>query len=70
MVPLALKEAKKQIESMLGYGFVRPTDSPYDAPVLFVPKEDGGLRFCIDYHWLAQENGQQQVSTSVTPEIV
>ena len=52
MSPLELEEAKKQIESMLEHGFVRPSDSPYGASVLFVPKKDGNLRFCIDYHWL------------------
>ena len=52
MSPLKLEEAKKQIESILEHGFVRPSDSPYGAPILFVPKKDGSLRFCIDYHWL------------------
>ena len=37
---------------MLDKGFIRPSDSPYGAPILFVPKHDGGLRFCIDYRWL------------------
>ena len=46
-----MDEAKKQIESMLKRGFVRPSDSPYCALVLFVPKKDGSLRFCIDYRW-------------------
>ena len=49
MSPLELEEAKKQIESMLEHGFVRPSDPPYGAPVLFVPKKDGNLQFCIDY---------------------
>ena len=50
--PLELEEAQKQIQSMLEHGFIRPSDSPYGAPVLFAPKKDGGLRFCIDYRWL------------------
>ena len=43
MSPLELEEAKKQIESMLEHGFIRPSDSPYSAPVLFVSKKDGSL---------------------------
>ena len=50
--PLELDEAKKQIQYMLDKGFIRPSDSPYGSPVLFAPKADGGLRFCIDYRWL------------------
>ena len=50
--PLELAEAKKQIEYMLEHGFIRPSDSPYGAPVLFAPKKDGGLWFYIDYQWL------------------
>ena len=37
---------------MLEHGFIQPSESPYGAPVLFAPKKDGGLRFCIDYRWL------------------
>ena len=52
MSPLELEETKKQIEYLLKHEFIRPSDSPYGAPVLFVPKKDGGLRMCIDYRWL------------------
>ena len=30
-------------------GFIRPSVSLWDAPVLFVKKNDGTLRMCIDY---------------------
>ena len=52
MSPLKLEEVKKQIASVLQHGFIRPLDSPYGAPILFVPKKDGSLWFCIDYRWL------------------
>ena len=49
---LEREEAHKQIQHMLEHGFIRPSDSQYGAPVLFAPKKDSGLWFCIDYPWL------------------
>ena len=45
---LNLEEASKQIECMLEHGFIQSSESPYGAQVLFAPKKDGGLCFCID----------------------
>ncbi|CAA7014729.1 unnamed protein product [Microthlaspi erraticum] len=41
MAPAELAELKKQIEDLLSKGFIRPSVSPWGAPVLFVKKKDG-----------------------------
>ena len=49
MTPAELKELKVQLKDLLDKGFIRPSISPWDAPILFVRKKDGSLRMCIDY---------------------
>ena len=49
MAPTELKELKTQLQELLDKGFIRPSVSPWGAPVLFVKKKDGTLRMCIDY---------------------
>ena len=52
MAPAELKELKEQLRDLLEKGFIRPSTSPWGAPVLFVRKKDGSLRMCIDYRQL------------------
>ena len=47
-----LQELKKQLSELLEKGWIRPSNSPYGAPVLFVQKKDGSLRCVADYRWL------------------
>jgi hypothetical protein len=47
-----LKELKKQLGEQLAKGFIRPSSSPWGAPVLFVEKKDKSQRLCMDYRSL------------------
>ena len=49
MAPTKLKELKTQLQELLDKGFIRPSVSPWGAPVLFVKKKHVTLRMCIDY---------------------
>ena len=49
---IELQELKVQIEGLLEQGFIRPSTSPWGAPVLFVRKKDDTLRLCVDYREL------------------
>jgi len=52
MSPAELDELKRQIEDLLSKGHIRPSKSPFGAPVLFVKKKDGSQRLCVDYRAL------------------
>ncbi|XP_074337594.1 uncharacterized protein LOC141674791 [Apium graveolens] len=52
MAPLEVQELKEQLEELLDKGFIRPSFSPWGAPVLFVNKKDGSMRLYIDYREL------------------
>jgi hypothetical protein len=47
-----LVELKRQIAKLQAKGFIRPSSSPWGAPVLFVEKKDGTQRMCVDYRSL------------------
>ena len=52
MAPVELQELRVQLQELLDKGFIRPSTSPWGAPVLFVKKKDKTLRLCIDYRQL------------------
>ncbi|GJV67535.1 putative reverse transcriptase domain-containing protein [Tanacetum coccineum] len=52
LAPSEMKELAEQLQELSDKGFIRPSSSPWGAPVLFVKKKDGSFRMCIDYREL------------------
>jgi hypothetical protein len=52
MNPQELEDLKKQLADMLSRGLIHPNASPWGSPILFVDKQDGTFRLCVDYRKL------------------
>ncbi|PWA90937.1 reverse transcriptase domain-containing protein [Artemisia annua] len=52
LAPSEMKELSEQLQELTDRGFIRPSTSLWEAPVLFVKKKDGSMRMCIDYRGL------------------
>ncbi|GKE13116.1 retrovirus-related pol polyprotein from transposon 17.6, partial [Tanacetum coccineum] len=52
LAPSKVHELSNQLQELSDRGFIRPSTSPWGAPVLFVKKKDGSFRMCIDYREL------------------
>ncbi|GKG24561.1 hypothetical protein Tco_0395189, partial [Tanacetum coccineum] len=47
-----MQDLSTQLQELSDKGFIRPSSSPWGAPVLFVKKKDGSFWICIDYREL------------------
>ncbi|GJV50638.1 putative reverse transcriptase domain-containing protein [Tanacetum coccineum] len=52
LAPSEMLELLNKLKELQEKGFIRPSHSPWGAPVLFVKKKDGALKMCIDYREL------------------
>ncbi|GKC20958.1 putative reverse transcriptase domain-containing protein, partial [Tanacetum coccineum] len=52
LAPSEMEELSGQLKELQDKCFIRPSSSPWGAPVLFVKKKDGSFRMCIDYREL------------------
>lgn len=43
---------REYLDTAMANGWIRRSESPAGAPILFVPKKDGSLRLCVDYRGL------------------
>lgn len=52
MSPAELTQLRKTIDELLRKGFIRPSSSPFGAPITFAKKKNGELRMCVNYRVL------------------
>ncbi|GJS60811.1 putative reverse transcriptase domain-containing protein [Tanacetum coccineum] len=52
LAPSEMQELSNHLQKLADRGFIRPSTSPWGAPVLFFKKKDGSFRMCIDYREL------------------
>ncbi|GJU54194.1 putative reverse transcriptase domain-containing protein [Tanacetum coccineum] len=64
LAPSEMKELSEQLQELSDKGFIRPSSSPWGAPVLFVKKKDGSFRMCIDYRiqYLFEDRSEIRIS--------
>ncbi|GJY01399.1 putative reverse transcriptase domain-containing protein [Tanacetum coccineum] len=65
LAPSEMKELSEQLKELSDKGFIRPSSSPWGAPVLFVKKKDGSFRMCIDYRELNKLTVDRMLSTPI-----
>ncbi|CAI7806482.1 unnamed protein product, partial [Closterium sp. NIES-54] len=66
--PTELTDMTKQIEYLLDRQLIRPSTSPYGAPVLFTPKPNGSLRMCINYRALNKQTSLTTAPVLILPD--
>ncbi|GJP81962.1 hypothetical protein CLOP_g12092, partial [Closterium sp. NIES-67] len=65
-----LHELRNQLDYLLAKGFIRPSTSPFAAPIMFTPKKDGGLCMCTDYRALNRVTIKSPYPISRTDELI
>ena len=61
---------EQTVREMLEASIVRPSQSPYSSPIVFVKKKDGMWRLCVDYKQLNQHTILDKFSIPMVEELL
>lgn len=70
LAPVELEALRNYLQENLASGFIRPSQSPAGAPILFVKKKDGSLRLCVDFRGLNRVTRKNRYPLPLIPELV
>lgn len=68
--PEKLEELERQLKALEESGYIRKSNSPWGAPVLFVGKKDGSMRLCVDYRALNAKTVRDQYPLPLIDDLI
>ena len=70
LTPMEKEDLLTQVEAFIAKGWIEPSVSPWSSSVLFIPKPNGKLRFCVDYRRLNAVTVGDQGPVPLTGELL
>ncbi|GKC05122.1 putative reverse transcriptase domain-containing protein [Tanacetum coccineum] len=67
LAPAEIKELAKQLKELSDKGFIRPSSSPWGAPILFVKKKDGSFRMWLEKKLVPHDCIRTRIRTLMSP---
>ncbi|GJW80717.1 putative reverse transcriptase domain-containing protein, partial [Tanacetum coccineum] len=69
LAPSEMKELSEQLQELFDKGFIRPSSSPWGAPVLFFKKKDGQFRMSLTYRGVKISNSEERFTSARLDEL-
>ena len=70
LAPSEKEALLSKTDEFIKRGWIEPSTSPWHSAVLFVPKPNGGLRFCVDFRFLNQATAKDRHPLPDIPQLL